>query len=67
MPASYYLKKILRTNTTYIMEKDRYYVITRIGTDAPSKVTVKVDGIPVADIFNLIAPIARTSTNTLGP
>jgi hypothetical protein len=49
------------------MEKDRYYVITRIGTDAPSKVTVKVDGIPVADIFNLIAPIARTSTNTLGP
>jgi hypothetical protein len=67
VPAYYYLRKVLKTNTTYIMEKDRYYVIRRVGTDATSKVTVKVDGIPVADIVNIIAPIARTSTNTLGP
>jgi hypothetical protein len=49
------------------MEKDRYYVIRKIGTDVSAKVTVKVDGIPVLDIFNTIAPIARTSSNTLGP
>jgi len=67
MPATYYLKKILKTGTTYIMEKDRYYVIKKIGTDATSKVTAKVDGIPVADIVNIIAPIAKTSSNTLGP
>jgi hypothetical protein len=63
----YVLKKVLRTNVTYEMEKDRYYVIRRIGTDVSAKVTAKVDGIPVADIFNTIAPIARTSSNTLGP
>lgn len=67
MPATYILKKILKTNTTYTMEKDRYYVIKRIGTDATSKVTVKVDGMPVVDIFSTIAPIAKTSSNTLGP
>jgi hypothetical protein len=67
VPATYILKKVLKTNVTYEMEKDRYYVIRRIGTDVPAKVTVKVDGIPVLDIFNLIAPIARTSPNTLGP
>jgi hypothetical protein len=67
MPATYFLKKILKTNTTYEMEKDRYYVIKRIGTDVSARVTAKVDGIPVVDIFNLIAPIARTSSNTLGP
>jgi hypothetical protein len=67
MPATYFLKKILKTNTTYEMEKDRYYVIRKIGTDVSAKVTAKVDGIPAVDIFNLIAPIARTSSNTLGP
>jgi len=67
MPASYILKKVLKTNTTYEMEKDRYYVIRRIGTDVSARVTVKVDGIPVLDIFNTIAPIAKTSSNTFGP
>jgi len=67
MPATYILKKILKTNTTYTMEKDRYYVIKRIGTDATSKVTVKVDGMPAVDIFSTIAPIAKTSSNALGP
>jgi len=67
MPATYILKKILKTNTTYEMEKDRYYVIKRIGTDSSSKVTAKVDGIPVLDIFNIIAPIAKTSSNVNGP
>jgi hypothetical protein len=67
MPAAYILRKILKTNVTYEMEKDRYYVIRRIGTDATSMVTVKVDGIPVLDIFSTIAPIARTSSNLLGP
>jgi len=61
------LKKILRTNVTYEMEKDRYYVIKRIGTNATAPVSVKVDGIPVLDLFVTIAPIARTSTNLLGP
>jgi len=67
MSSYYYLKKVLKTNVTYEMEKDRYYVIKKVGTDATAKVTVKVDGIPVLDIFNMIAPIAKTSSNTLGP
>ena len=67
MPAVYKLQKILKTNTTYEMEKDRYYVIKRIGTDAAAKVTAKVDGIPVLDVFSTIAPIAKTSSNVLGP
>jgi hypothetical protein len=67
VPAVYKLQKILKTNTTYEMEKDRYYVIKRIGTDASAKVTVKVDGIPVVEVFNSIAPIARTSSNLNGP
>jgi hypothetical protein len=67
MPVAYILRKILKTNVTYEMEKDRYYVIRRIGTDTTSKVTVKVDGIPVVDMFSTIAPIARTSSNLLGP
>jgi len=67
MPTVYYLKKTLKTNVTYEMEKDRYYVIKRIGTDSTAKVTVKVDGIPVIDIFSTIAPIAKTSSNLLGP
>ena len=58
---------MLKTNTTYEMEKDRYYVIKRIGTDVSARVTVKVDGIPVLDIFNTIAPIAKTSSNLNGP
>jgi len=61
------LRKVLKTNTMYEMEKDRYYVIKRIGTDTTSTVTVEVDGIPVAQIFSTIAPIARTSTNLLTP
>jgi hypothetical protein len=67
MPAFYNLKKVLKTGTTYTMENDRYYVIEKVGTDATSKVTVKVDGIPVADIFSTIAPIARSGTNEFGP
>jgi len=67
MPAYYALRKTLKTNTTYIMEKDRYYVIERIGTDVSGKVTAKVDGIPVADINNLIAPLTKTRTNLHGP
>lgn len=67
MPATYFLRKILKTNTTYEMEKDRYYVIKRVGTDTASKVTAKVDGIPVLDIFNMVAPIAKTSSNLNGP
>jgi len=67
MPTTYFLKKVLKTNTTYIMEKDRYYVIKKAGTDSSSKVTIKVDGVPVLDINNTIAPIAKTSSNKLGP
>ena len=67
MVTAHVLKKVLKTNVTYEMEKDRYYVIKKIGTDATSKVTVKVDGIPVLDIFDTIAPLAKTSSNLLGP
>jgi len=67
MPSFYALRKTLKTNTTYTMEKDRYYVIEKIGTDVAGKVTAKVDGIPVVDIHNLIAPLTKSRTNLYGP
>jgi hypothetical protein len=67
MPTTYFLKKTLKTNRTYIMEKDRYYVIKKAGTDSNSRVTIKVDGVPVLDIVNTIAPMSKTSSNLLGP
>jgi len=67
MVTNYILRKTLKANVTYEMEKDRYYVIKRVGTDSTGKVTAKVDGIPVLDFFNLIAPPVKTSDNLLGP
>jgi len=67
MPAYYALRKTLKTNTTYVMEKDRYYVIEKIGTDVSGKVTAKVDGIPVAEFHNLIAPLTKSRSNLFGP
>jgi hypothetical protein len=67
MPVAYILRKVLRTNTVYEMEKDRYYVIRRIGTNSVPRAVVKVDGIPVLEFFTTIAPMARTSSNLLTP
>ena len=67
MPRVHFLKKVLKTNVTYEMEKDRYYVIRRLGTDSSARVTAKVDGVPVADFFNLVAPIMKSADNLLGP
>lgn len=67
MPATYFLKKTIPVNTLIEMEKDRYWVIERIGTCESDKVTIEVDGIPVAEINSTIAPIARTSSNRFGP
>jgi len=67
MPTFYSIRKTLKTNTTYVMEKDRYFVIERIGTDVNGKVTVKVDGIPVAELHSTITPMAKTASNLFGP
>jgi len=67
MPTYYVIRKTMKTNTTYVMEKDRYFVIERIGTDVSGKVTAKVDGIPVAELHSLITPIAKTASNLFGP
>jgi hypothetical protein len=67
MPKIYPLNKILSVNTTYEMEKDRYFVIKKIGTNVSADVIPKVDGNPCGKIINTIAPLHKTSSNLLEP
>jgi len=52
---SYPLGKLLTTNTDYQTEDDTFLVIQKICTDDTAKLTLKVDGIPVAEITQDIA------------
>jgi hypothetical protein len=63
----YKLDKILAANTVYTMEKDRYFVIKKLGTNVAADVTVKVDGTPCGKIIDVLAPMHRTTSNMLGP
>jgi len=59
------LDKRLKTNTDYYTESDTAFIIRKIGTDDTSKVTVKVEGVPCAEIVTDFAPLYATSTNRL--
>jgi len=52
---SFLLGKLLATNTDYQTEDDTFLVIQEIGTNDTAKLTLKVDGIPVAEITQDIA------------
>ena len=67
MAKIYSLNKILAANTTYVMEKDRYFVIKALGTNISAQVTAKVDGAPCGSIISDIAPLHKTTSNQLGP
>jgi hypothetical protein len=67
MAKIYSLNKILAANTTYVMEKDRYFVIKALGTNISAQVTAKVDGAPCGSIISDIAPVHKTTSNQLGP
>jgi len=67
MPITYYLRKIVPTNTLIEMELDRYWVIERIGTNINDTVTIEVDGVPAIKIHSTLAPMAKTNANLFGP
>jgi hypothetical protein len=67
LPKIYPLDRVLSANTVYEMEKDRYYVIKKIGTNISADVTPRVDGAPCGKIITDIAPLYKTSSNLLGP
>jgi len=66
MAKTYSLDKIIAANTTYVMEKDRYFAIKALGTNVTASVTAKVDGIPCATFIADIAPVHKTTSNQLG-
>jgi len=67
MAKIYSLDKILTANTTYMMEKDRYFVIKSLGTNVSAPVVAKVDGAPCATVITDVAPLHKTTSNNLGP
>ena len=67
MAKIYPLDKVLSANTVYEMEKDRYYVIRKVGTNISGDVIVRVDGVPCGKIIDVLAPLHKTSSNLLGP
>lgn len=65
MPEKYILDKVFDIGTLYRAEEDKAYVIHRLGTDSTEKATAKVDGAPVAEIINTLAPKQPIDTNLL--
>jgi len=67
MPASYILQKTFAVGTLYRAERDKAYVIQRIGTDSTTKVRLEEITPPAVEVLNEIAPLAKTTGNVLGP
>ncbi|MCD6590271.1 hypothetical protein J7K74_03770 [Candidatus Woesearchaeota archaeon] len=61
------LLKTLKTGTEYQTEERELWVIKRIGTDATSDLTIKIDNKDVLTIRDLWAPIVKSTSNILGP
>ena len=49
------LDKLMRVDTLYRAEWDRYFVVDQVGTNSTTKATLKVDGAVVLEIFNKLA------------
>jgi hypothetical protein len=62
---SFPLDKRLATNTDYYTESDTALIIQEIGTNATSKVTPKVEGVPCAEIITDIGALMQNASNRL--
>jgi len=67
MVTYYPLDKTIIVGEKYEMSKARFFVVQAIGTNATSAIKLVIDGIPVGEIVNEVAPIRPTSSNCLGP
>jgi hypothetical protein len=67
MAKIYPLDKVLSANVTYETERDRYYVIKKIGTNIADAVTPRIAGIPTTKIHGDFAPLHKTTSNFHGP
>jgi len=67
MPEEIIFDKTLDSGTLYRAEEDKYFVIEKVGTDSTLKPTyLEVDGKRVLEIYDVIAPLKKTSLNLLG-
>jgi len=67
MPKSYILQKAFDVGTLYRAERDKAYVIQRIGTNSASKVRLEEITPPAVEVYDDIAPLANLEANLLGP
>ena len=67
MAKIYPLDKVLSANITYETERDRYYVIKKIGTNIADAVIPRIAGTPTTKIHGDFAPLHKTTSNFLGP
>ena len=61
----YVLDKTFPVGVTYRAEKDKAYIIKKVGTTSATKATLKVAGGLVLEIINTIAPITPKAANRL--
>lgn len=62
---SFLLGKLLYTNTNYETEDDTFLIIQKVCTEDDAKVTIKVDGIPAAEIITDMAPLYQSESTFL--
>jgi len=62
---TYSLDKTLPTGASYRAEKDKAYIIRKVGTSSTTKATLKVAGGLVLEIIDTLAPLTPKSTNRL--
>jgi len=67
MPKSFILQKTYDVDTTYRAEEDKALVINQIGTNSGTRARATIAGSPVAEFYDDIAPLAKTTSNILGP
>jgi len=61
------LDKVFSAGTDYRVEDDKFYVINAIGTDATSDIYFTYDRWSAPAIFDVVAPLRKSTTNLLGP
>jgi len=61
------LDKVFSAGSDYRVEDDKYYIIHKIGTDATSDIYFTYDRWSSPAIFDVVAPLRKSTTNLLGP
>ena len=62
-----HLAKYLASGTTYETAKRQALIIHKVGTDSTSKGVLTVDGVPVLEIIQNVAPLRKTNSTIVGP